>query len=105
MLVRMLLTYILLAYELLPTVNSRSWLGSILSAIYLLEIRKMALLQIIRFTLPASSTISAPKFRELREYVASKGKVKAQYFGYVTSPKYAALPKERHEICWVIRMY
>jgi hypothetical protein len=62
----------------------------------------MVFSQILRFTLPSGSTISAPSFLKLRELVSLKGKVENQYFGYITSVG-AALPRKRtDEICWVI---
>jgi hypothetical protein len=57
-------------------------------------------LQVIRFTLPSTLTISAPAFRDLRQKVVSAGAT-AQYFGY-SAQAAAALPKERHEICWAL---
>ncbi|KAH8797349.1 hypothetical protein F5884DRAFT_815097 [Xylogone sp. PMI_703] len=63
----------------------------------------MVLSEVIRFVLPPTSTIYSSIFRELREYAKSNGNVKDQYFGYITSPIMAALPKSRHEICWVIQ--
>lgn len=59
--------------------------------------------QIVRFTLPPSLTISAPAFLELRQTVSAAGAA-AQYFGYITPTKLYPLPKNRHEICWTIRM-
>jgi hypothetical protein len=57
-------------------------------------------IQIIRFTLPSTLTISAPAFRDLRQKVVSAGAT-AQYFGYSVQTA-AVLPKKRHEICWAI---
>jgi hypothetical protein len=62
----------------------------------------MVFSQILRFTLPSGSAISAPSFLKLRELVSLKGKAENQYFGYIT-PVGAALPRKRtDEICWVI---
>jgi len=58
--------------------------------------------QIIRFTLPSSCTASSLKFLKLRQRAASAGAF-AQYFGYSIATKVLALPRERHEVCWVIR--
>lgn len=65
----------------------------------------MVLSQVIRFTLPPSSAISAPAFLRLREFISSNGQVKDQYFGYIISPKNAPLPKRKDEICWVIGLF
>jgi len=45
----------------------------------------MILSQILRFTLPQSSAISAPAFLKFREFVKSHGQVEDQYFGYITT--------------------
>ncbi|EEU41429.1 uncharacterized protein NECHADRAFT_83500 [Fusarium vanettenii 77-13-4] len=60
------------------------------------------LLQILRFTLPASTTISSPAFLSLRKAVATAG-VKIQYFGYSVVARVAPLPKKRHEVSWIIQ--
>ncbi|KAK2137951.1 hypothetical protein NOF04DRAFT_1392191 [Fusarium oxysporum II5] len=60
------------------------------------------LLQILRFNLLPSLTISGQAFTDLRKQVALAGATH-QYFGYSVQTLVAPLPKERHEITWIIR--
>ncbi|KAM5374372.1 hypothetical protein ACJZ2D_006545 [Fusarium nematophilum] len=60
------------------------------------------LLQILRFTLPSSLTISCPAFLSIRQEVAIAGAT-AQYFGYSVQTRVASLPKKRHEITWIMQ--
>lgn len=59
------------------------------------------LLQLIRFTLPVGQTIAKSDFSVLRSAIAKQGALQ-QYFGYSIPTQTAPLPKERHEITWVI---
>lgn len=61
------------------------------------------LLQLIRFTLQPSLTLSSRPLTQLRQHVSSAG-ASRQYLSYITSTQFASLPKKRHEICWIIRM-
>ncbi|ENH65716.1 hypothetical protein FOC1_g10001689 [Fusarium oxysporum f. sp. cubense race 1] len=60
------------------------------------------LLQILRFHLLPSLTISCQAFTDLRKQVALAGATH-QYFGYSVQTSVAPLPKERHEITWIMR--
>ncbi|KAL5619775.1 hypothetical protein FOVSG1_001997 [Fusarium oxysporum f. sp. vasinfectum] len=60
------------------------------------------LLQILRFNLLPSLTISGQAFTDPRKQVALAGATH-QYFGYSVQTLVAPLPKERHEITWIIR--
>ncbi|KAJ4320200.1 hypothetical protein N0V84_005985 [Fusarium piperis] len=60
------------------------------------------LLQILRFTLPTSTTISNTTFSNLRKAVAMAG-AQIQYFGYSVQTRVASLPKKRHEVSWIIQ--
>jgi hypothetical protein len=60
--------------------------------------------QIIRFALPPPLTISAPEFLKLRQNATAAGAI-AQYFGYTIPTQVAALPKQKNEVCWTIRMW
>ncbi|KAK9449216.1 uncharacterized protein V1518DRAFT_417423 [Limtongia smithiae] len=57
--------------------------------------------QVIRFTLPATATISAAAFAELRRHAVTAGAL-AQYYGYTQQVPNAPMPRKRHEICWAI---
>lgn len=60
------------------------------------------LLQLIRFTLQPSLTLSSLPLAQLRKHVSSAG-ASRQYLSYMTSTQSTSLPKKRHEICWIIR--
>ncbi|KAJ4180903.1 hypothetical protein NW755_011438 [Fusarium falciforme] len=60
------------------------------------------LLQILRFTLPTSTTITGTAFSSLRKAVATAG-AQIQYFGYSVQTRAAPLPKEKHEVSWIIQ--
>ena len=60
----------------------------------------MILSQILRFSLPRSSAISAPAFLKLRDFVKSHGQVEDQYFGYIVT---LLKQKKSDEMCWIIR--
>ncbi|KAJ4164913.1 hypothetical protein LMH87_006566 [Akanthomyces muscarius] len=58
--------------------------------------------QILRFNLPSDDTISVGTFDDLREAVAQAGAL-SQYFGYSISMRHKPVPKQRHEISWLIQ--
>ena len=61
------------------------------------------LCQVLRFTLPASGTVSSPAFARLLQAAAAAGASK-QHYGYTAASKFP-MPRKRHEVCWVIRMW
>ncbi|KAF4973184.1 hypothetical protein FSARC_436, partial [Fusarium sarcochroum] len=58
-------------------------------------------LQIFRFTLPRSLTISCHAFADLRREVALAGATH-QHFGYSVQTRVAPIPKVEHEITWMM---
>ena len=61
-------------------------------------------LQILRFTLAPALTISSAEFQQLRKVATTAGAL-SQFFGYTLQTRIAPVPKERHEITWVIGKY